>query len=424
MAEHGYLAEKFVSDDDLNPRDLSVISILLQERKMNIFTLSRAQLCLLLSLFLPTVAMSIDPPKREPSRFAMKTNYLQSPEEGLYELAFDNHNKKVFTAVIDRVNREANKGYLYSFDPTSLRLVNKYPLPYRAFSLAINQDKHWLYIGHTQSASLRVSIFDTSTGKLIKTSDRLSFKTAKAADSRFEHLRHMVYSRDSDTLFVSYSNMVKSGEGMEPVHKLLMLDGTTLALKGEVKNAYKGTAYGLTIDEKTQKIYVGGSHYINEIDAKRHTLLRTILLKDTIPQITSVQNLVVDSASERAFVVVFDHDDRSGTKDGLYIFDLRNGKQLGYVHTGAGANAVRYNPKYNELYVTNFTSGTISVVDATKYNIIREFNMPVYPNQMVLSDDMDTLYVGIKEGFNREWDPDVFVEGAKERILSIYLNRS
>jgi hypothetical protein len=225
-------------------------------------------------------------------------------------------------------------------------------------------------------------------------------------------------------LFVSYSNMLKTAEGMKPLHKLLMLDGTTLALKGEVKDAYKGTAYGLTMDEKTQKIYVGGRDYINEIDAKNQTLLRTIPLKDPRPQITSVQNLAVDSASDRAFVVVFDHDDRSGTKDGLYIFDLRDGKQLGYVHTGAGANAVKYNPKYNELYVTNFTSGTISVVDATKYSITREFNMPVYPNQMVLSDDMDTLYIGIKEGFNRDWDPDVFVEGAKERILSIDLKKS
>ena len=54
----------------------------------------------------------------------------------------------------------------------------------------------------------------------------------------------------------------------------------------------------------------------------------------------------------------------------------------------------------------------------------REFQMPVYPNQMVLSADMDTLYVGIKEGFNRDWDPEVFVEGAKERILSIKLNKS
>lgn len=259
---------------------------------------------------------------------------------------------------------------------------------------------------------------------LVRTSDRLSFKAANAADSRFEHFRHMVYSQDSDTLFVSYSNMLKTAEGMKPLHKLLMLDGTTLALKGEVKDAYKGTAYGLTMDEKTQKIYVGGRDYINEIDAKNQTLLRTIPLKDPRPQITSVQNLAVDSASDRAFVVVFDHDDRSGTKDGLYIFDLRDGKQLGYVHTGAGANAVKYNPKYNELYVTNFTSGTISVVDATKYSITREFNMPVYPNQMVLSDDMDTLYIGIKEGFNRDWDPDVFVEGAKERILSIDLKKS
>ncbi len=192
--------------------------------------------------------------------------------------------------------------------------------------------------------------------------------------------------------------MLKTAEGMKPLHKLLMLDGTTLALKGEVKDAYKGTAYGLTMDEKTQKIYVGGRDYINEIDAKNQTLLRTIPLKDPRPQITSVQNLAVDSASDRAFVVVFDHDDRSGTKDGLYILTYATVNSLAMC-TGAGANAVKYNPKYNELYVTNFTSGTISVVDATKYSITREFNMPVYPNQMVLSDDMDTLYIGIKEGF-------------------------
>lgn len=123
-------------------------------------------------------------------------------------------------------------------------------------------------------------------------------------------------------------------------------------------------------------------------------------------------------------MVAFDHDDRSGPHDGLYIFDLKDGKSLGYVRTGVGANAVRFNPKYNELYVSNFTSGTISVVDGKTWRVTHEFRAPVYPNQMVLSPDMDTLYVGIKEGFNREWDPEVFVEGAKERILRIDLRKS
>ena len=41
-----------------------------------------------------------------------------------------------------------------------------------------------------------------------------------------------------------------------------------------------------------------------------------------------------------------------------------------------------------------------------------------------LSSDMDTLYVGIKEGFNRQWDPDVLVERAKERTLSISLKKT
>lgn len=387
---------------------------------MNRFTLG----CLLTSLIIPASGYAIDPPAREASRFAMKTNYLQEANEGIYELAYDGEHKKVFAAVTDRVNREANKGFLYSFNPATLAVENRYTMPARAYSLALNSPQHRLYIGHTQSATLRISMLDTATGKLLATSDKLSFKEKNAADARYEHLRHMVYSKAANTLFVSYSNMLKEADGLKPVHKLLMLDGNSLKVTGEVKDAYKGTAYGLTLDEKTQKIYVGGKEYINEIDASKKTLLRTIALKSPTPAMTSVQNLTVDSDSNRIFVVVFDHDDRTGTHDGLYVFDLRDGKQLAYVHTGAGTNAVKYNPKYNEIYVTNFTSGTVSVVDAKTYSVTREFNLPVYPNQMVLSDDLDTLYIGIKEGFNRDWDPDVFVEGAKEKIFSIDLRKS
>jgi uncharacterized protein YjbJ (UPF0337 family) len=41
---------------------------------------------------------------------------------------------------------------------------------------------------------------------------------------RFEHLRHMVYSRSANLLFVSYSHMLKTQDGMRPLHKLLMLE--------------------------------------------------------------------------------------------------------------------------------------------------------------------------------------------------------
>lgn len=380
--------------------------------------------CFFIATLFSTAAFAIDPPQRELSRFAMKTNYLQEANEGIYEMAFDNTHHKLYAAATDRVNRAANKGFLYTFNPASLKIENRLDMPYRAFSLAMNQDQQQLYVGHTQSASLRISAVNTQTGKLTKTSEKLSFKEANAADSRFEHLRHMVYNKATNTLFVSYSNMLKTAEGMTSVHKLLMLDGTSLAMKGEVKGAYSGTAYGLAQDDKTQKIYIGGKDYVNEIDAKKQKVLRTISLKEAKPQITSAQNLAVDSASNRIFVVVFDHEDRRGENDGLYVFDLQSGKQLSYVHTGAGTNAVKYNPKYNEVYVTNFTSGTISVIDAKSYAIKKQFSVPVYPNQMVLSPDFDTLFIGIKEGFNRDWDPDVFVEGAKERILRIDLTKS
>lgn len=376
---------------------------------------------LLILLGLSTGVAAIDPPPLNPSRFAMKTNYLQTPEEGIYELTFDCRNNQVIAAVMDRVNRKDNRGYLYSFDPRSLKVKARYAMPYRAFSLALNHESGVVYVGHTQSASLRISMVNSATGEILRTSNSLTFDIKNITDKRYEHLRHMVYSKAADALFISYSNMVIEHEENTPVHKLLILDGTTLALKGEVKGAYLSTAYGLTMDEKKQRIYVAGRDYVNEIDAVSQKVLRTITLQNPVPVITSVQSLSVDSENGRMFVVVFDHRDRSGKNDGLYVFSLTDGKQLGYIHTGVGANAVKYNPKHNELYVTNFTSGTISIVDGKEYKIIREIRMPVHPNQMALSTDMDTLYIGIKEGFNRQWDPEEFVEGAKEKILSISL---
>ena len=391
---------------------------------------SRSGLSMLLMMAaMTTSAFANSPPPVEKSRFALTTNYLQNAEEGIYELAWDNRNQKVFAAVMDRVNRADNKGYLYAFSPDSLAVQGRYSVPFRAFSLAMNQDQGQVYVGHTQAASLRISAVDAASGKVLKTSDKLSFRSSSnSASPLSEHLRHMVYSKAANTLFISYSDVLKEGDTTKPIHKLLKLDGTSLKHTGEVENALPHTAYGLAFDEKTQKIYVGGKDYVNEIDAVKSQVLRTISIKDAKPKITSVQSLTVDSESNRIFVVVFEHGEHgkkpTSKDDGLYVFDLRDGKQLGYVRTGAGANAVKYNPKYNEVYVTNFSAGTLSVVDAKAYSVIKEIPMPVFPNQMALSADFDTLYVGVKEGFSRQWNPNEFVAGAKERILSVSLNES
>ena len=59
----------------------------------------------------------------------MKTNYLQEANEGVYELAFDNGDNLLFAAATDRVNRAANKGYLYAFNPATLQVIQRYDMP-------------------------------------------------------------------------------------------------------------------------------------------------------------------------------------------------------------------------------------------------------------------------------------------------------
>ena len=102
---------------------------------MDRFTFTRQLGCLLIAALIPTLALAIDPPQRELSRFALKTQYLQNADEGIYEMAFDKGNNKVFAAATDRMHREANKGYLYAFNPASLNIENRLDMPYRALAL-------------------------------------------------------------------------------------------------------------------------------------------------------------------------------------------------------------------------------------------------------------------------------------------------
>lgn len=378
----------------------------------------------ILALGLSSVAFGASPPKSTKDRLWMRTNYLEQPEEGLYELQYNKPSGAVFASVIDRVRRADNIGYLYAFDGQTMEIKGRYRMPYRAFSLAQTAQGKWLYVGHTQAASLRISKVDPLTGAVAVTSERLH---VDPSEPEHEHLRHMVHHEQTDELFVAYIGKITENGKPASAYRLLVLDGKTLKIKGEVEQAFPSVGYSLHMDRSTQHIFTAGADYINEIDPVARKVIRTIPLDQSVkPRVNNLVGLAVDGKGGRIFASQFIHQprpDAQDERDGLYAFDLKSGKQLAFVPTGEGAVTLAYSPKHDEIYVSNFRSGTISVVSGKDYQITQQIPAHVFPNMMALADDESALYVGLKQGFSKQWNPDQFVEGAKEQILRISLDR-
>lgn len=377
-----------------------------------------------LALGLSSAAFGASPPASTKDRLWMRTNYLEQPEEGLYELQYNPPAGAVFASVIDRVRRADNIGYLYAFDGQTLEIKGRYRMPYRAFSLAQTAQGTWLYVGHTQAASLRISKVDPLTGAVAVTSERLHVDPSEPAH---EHLRHIVHHEQTNELFVAYIGKVTENGKSGSVYRLLILDGTTLQIKGEVEQAFPSVGYALHMDRTSQHLFTAGADYINEIDPVARKVIRTIPLDEQVkPRVNNLVGLAVDAKGGRIFASQFIHQARPDTKeerDGLYAFDLKSGKQLAFVPTGDGAVTLAYSPKHDEIYVSNFRSGTVSVVSGKTYQITQQIPAHVFPNMMALAADESALYVGLKQGFSKQWNPDQFVEGAKEQILRISLDR-
>lgn len=383
-----------------------------------------ATLVATLALGMTGSVFGASPPESDKDRLWMRTNYLEQPEEGLYELQYNAPTGAVFASVIDRERRADNIGYLYAFDGQSLEIKGRYRMPYRAFSLTQDAQGSWLYIGHTQAASLRISKVDPETGHIVASSERLHVEPSAPQD---EHLRHVIHNEKTGELFVAYIGKVEENDSKHSVYRLLVLDDDTLQIKGEVANAFPSVGYALHQDRHTQHIYTAGSDYINEIDPATHQVIRTIVLDDQVrPRVNNLVGLAVDSRGGRIFASQFIHQPRADAtdeRDGLYVFDHDSGRQLAFVPTGTGAVTLAYSAKHDEVYVSNFRSGTISVVDGKTYQIKQQIPAHVFPNMMALAADESALYVGLKQGFSKQWNPEEFVAGAKEQILRISLDR-
>ncbi|MCC2595020.1 hypothetical protein LKR43_01565 [Pusillimonas sp. MFBS29] len=356
-------------------------------------------------------------PKDKPADYALRVNYLDDAQEGLYEVQYNHDHDLVMTAVINRVRAKDDLGAVYAFDADTLEKRWRLPVPQQAFALAQDRAHDKLFVTHGKNNAIRISRIDIATGKLEATSERLTRQPSTFKG--FESLRHMVFVPATNELFVGYSATRQSGEEGERDYKLLVVNADSLTLQGEVEGAFPGTGYGLIYDEEKNLIYTSGT-YVNVIDPATRSISRSLKLEGADPKPGNILSLAVDNTHGRIFAAqnIFRSE---GDDDGVYVFDLESGKQLGFVQTGIGSISVTYNPELNEAYVSNFRVGTISVIDGQSYEVKRTFNVGGLPNEMALDVAERRLYVGLKDVYSARSSTGDFLAGSKERLLKIDL---
>lgn len=99
------------------------------------------------------------------------------------------------------------------------------------------------------------------------------------------------------------------------------------------------------------------------------------------------------------------------------MLDIHTGKLIKQLDVGDSLS-VKFNPKRNELYISQRESGKLLSLNATDYSVKKSWDLPPNPNSLLLSADGQTLYVTVKQKFNKDHSTD-----APDSVVRIDLNK-
>lgn len=89
----------------------------------------------------------------------------------------------------------------------------------------------------------------------------------------------------------------------------------------------------------------------------------------------------------------------SSPKDGgIYIFDVKSGKEIGRVKTGKAAKGLKISPNGKEAYVSNEGANTITVVDLVHKKAVATIKTGEMPHNVRFTKDGKTAYVTLQGG--------------------------
>lgn len=295
--------------------------------------------------------------------------------DGLYEMVLNQKGDALFVASAEGF-KDVQGGVIYKLDPTTLKTIGRSHTDLKNFAMTLSPDGQTLYV--TNSLDGGISAINTADGKIKK---RLMFTERNKEGFPFGAREILLHE---GTLYVG---------GVGDPGVIWVVDADTLKLKKTIKNAGQWVT-GLLWSEQTDRLYAanGGGEIlvINPHGNKIEKRWKPLGDKPAL-----LLNLAEDNATGRLFVT-----DNSKAKTTL-VLNIHTGEVIKRLDVGDSL-AVKFNAKRNELYITQRESGKLLSLDATSYAVKQTWDLPPNPNSLLLSADGQTLYVTVKQAFNKD----------------------
>ena len=230
--------------------------------------------------------------------------------------------------------------------PTGKQIESPYGIAY---------DEATGYVWVTQTRVNKVSVFDPATNKIIWSS----------AEGDVNHPREVRIDPSSGKVFVSGSGGIS------------VFDTTshTLVKKIEFTDA-KGEsdiAMNMHVDSADGKLYVPSlsAGTVKVIDTKSYEVEKTIQLhKENAEAALNASDVTVDKSLKEIYVS--SQGNRKGTNSGITAYDLETGAYKKTIPFGTQALALASDEARDLLYVTDYGTGNVGVIDARTGTVVSQ----------------------------------------------------
>ena len=219
----------------------------------------------------------------------------------------------------------------------------------------IGYDEATGYVWVTQTRNSTVSVVDPSTKKVIWTS----------AEGEVDHPREVRIDSATGKAFVSGSGGISVFDTTQ--HALVKKIEFTDA-KGE-----SDIAMNMHVDSADGKLYVPSlsAGTVKVIDTKSYEVEKTIQLhKDNAEADLNASDVTIDKSLKEIYVS--SQGDRKGTNSGITVYDLETGAYKKTIPFGSQALALASDEARDLLYVTDYGTGNVGVVDARTGTVVSQ----------------------------------------------------
>ena len=230
--------------------------------------------------------------------------------------------------------------------PTGKQIESPYGIAY---------DEATGYVWVTQTRVNKISVFDPATNKIIWSS----------AEGDVNHPREVRIDPSSGKVFVSGSGGISVFDTTR--HALVKKIEFTDA-KGE-----SDIAMNMHVDSADGKLYVPSlsAGTVKVIDTKSYEVEKTIQLhKENAEAALNPSDVTIDKSLKEIYVS--SQGDRKGTNSGITVYDLETGAYKKTIPFGSQALALASDEARDLLYVTDYGTGNVGVVDARTGTVVSQ----------------------------------------------------